>query len=34
MTRSFQKRRRLMRPIIGHFLYDAVLLTITILISH
>lgn len=32
-TRSFQKRRRLLRPIIGHFLYDAVLITIAILTS-
>jgi membrane protease YdiL (CAAX protease family) len=31
LTRSFQKHRRLMRPIIGHFLYDAVLITISIL---
>lgn len=33
MTRSFQKKRRLMRPIIGHFLYDAVLISIAILTS-
>ena len=32
-TRSFQKHRRLMRPIIAHFLYDAVLFTIAVLIS-
>ena len=31
LTRSFQKHRRLMRPIIAHFLYDAVLITISIL---
>ena len=30
-TRSFQKRRRLMPPIIAHFLYDAVLFTIAVL---
>jgi membrane protease YdiL (CAAX protease family) len=34
LTRSFQKERRLMRPIIAHFLYDAVLISIAILISH
>lgn len=34
MTRSFQKERRLMRPIIAHFLYDAVLISVAILISH
>ena len=34
LTRSFQKHRRLMRPIIAHFLYDAVLISIAILISH
>jgi membrane protease YdiL (CAAX protease family) len=33
LTRSFQKHRRLMRPIVAHFLYDAVLITISILIS-
>jgi membrane protease YdiL (CAAX protease family) len=33
LTRSFQKHRRLMRPIIGHFLYDAVLITISVLAS-
>jgi hypothetical protein len=32
-TRSFQKHRRLMRPIVAHFLYDAVLITIAVLIS-
>jgi membrane protease YdiL (CAAX protease family) len=32
-TRSFQKHRRLMRPIVAHFLYDAVLITIGILVS-
>jgi membrane protease YdiL (CAAX protease family) len=32
-TRSFQKHRRLMRPIVAHFLYDAVLFTISILVS-
>jgi membrane protease YdiL (CAAX protease family) len=32
-TRSFQKHRRLMRPIIAHFLYDAVLITIAVLVS-
>lgn len=30
-TRSFQKHRRLMPPIIAHFLYDAVLFTIAVL---
>jgi membrane protease YdiL (CAAX protease family) len=30
-TRSFQKRRRLLRPIFGHFLYDAVMITIAVL---
>jgi membrane protease YdiL (CAAX protease family) len=33
VTRSFQKHRRLTRPIVAHFLYDAVLITISILIS-
>jgi Type II CAAX prenyl endopeptidase Rce1-like len=33
LTRSFQKHRRLMRPVIGHFLYDAVLITISVLAS-
>jgi len=32
-TRSFQKHRRLMPPIIAHFLYDAVLFTIAVLAS-
>ena len=32
-TRSFQKHRRLMRPIVAHFLYDAVLVTIAVLVS-
>jgi membrane protease YdiL (CAAX protease family) len=32
-TRSFQKHRRLMRPIVAHFLYDAVLITIAVLAS-
>ena len=31
VTRSFQKNRRLNRPIVTHFLYDAVLFTIAIL---
>src|SRR6266516_1677659 len=31
LTRSFQKRRRLTRPIVAHFLYDAVLITISVL---
>jgi membrane protease YdiL (CAAX protease family) len=31
VTRSFQKHRRLMRPIAAHFLFDGVLLTIAIL---
>jgi membrane protease YdiL (CAAX protease family) len=31
LTRSFQKHRRLNRPIVAHFLYDAVLLTLSIL---
>ena len=33
LTRSFQKRRRLTRPIVAHFLYDAVLITISVLAS-
>ncbi len=33
VTRSFQKHRRLMRPLVAHFLYDAVLFTIAVLIS-
>ena len=32
-TRSFQKHRRLTRPIVAHFLYDAVLITISVLTS-
>ena len=32
-TRSFQKHRRLMRPIVAHFIYDAVLITIAVLVS-
>jgi membrane protease YdiL (CAAX protease family) len=32
-TRSFQKHKRLMRPIVAHFLYDAVLITIAVLTS-
>jgi membrane protease YdiL (CAAX protease family) len=32
VTRSFQKHRKLMRPIVTHFLYDAVLITISILV--
>lgn len=30
LTRSFQKRGRLTRPIVAHFLYDAILLTIAV----
>ncbi len=33
LTRSFQKHRRLTRPIVAHFVYDAVLITISILAS-
>jgi len=33
LTRSFQKHRRLMRPIVAHFIYDAVLITISVLAS-
>jgi hypothetical protein len=33
VTRSFQKRQRLARPILVHFTYDAVLLTIAVLTS-
>ena len=33
VTRSFQKHRRLNRPIVAHFLYDAVLITISVLTS-
>jgi len=32
-TRSFQKHRSVMRPIVAHFLYDAVLFTVSILAS-
>ena len=31
-TRSFQKNRRLNRPIVAHFLFDAVLITISVLV--
>jgi membrane protease YdiL (CAAX protease family) len=31
VTRSFQKNRRLTRPIVAHFLFDAILITIAIL---
>jgi membrane protease YdiL (CAAX protease family) len=31
VTRSFQKRRRLTRPIMAHFLFDAILITIAVL---
>ena len=31
LTRSFQKHRNLNRPIAAHFLYDSVLLTISVL---
>ncbi len=33
LTRSFQKHKRLTRPIVAHFLYDAALITIAILAS-
>ncbi len=33
VTRSFQKRRRLAGPILAHFLYDAILLTVAVLTS-
>jgi hypothetical protein len=33
VTRSFQKRGRLARPILAHFMYDAILLTIAVLTS-
>jgi membrane protease YdiL (CAAX protease family) len=33
VTRSFQKRGRLARPILAHFLYDAILFTIAVLTS-
>lgn len=32
-TRSFQKHRGVMRPIVAHFLYDAVLFTVSVLVS-
>jgi membrane protease YdiL (CAAX protease family) len=32
VTRSFQKNRRLIRPILAHFLFDAILITIAILV--
>jgi membrane protease YdiL (CAAX protease family) len=32
MTRSFQKRGRLTRPIMAHFLYDATLITIAVFV--
>jgi membrane protease YdiL (CAAX protease family) len=31
VTRSFQKHKRLNRPIAAHFLFDSILFTITIL---
>lgn len=34
VTRSFQKNRRLMRPILAHFLYDTALLSIAIFLTH
>ena len=33
VTRSFQKNRRLARPVVAHFLFDAVLISIAILTS-
>jgi membrane protease YdiL (CAAX protease family) len=33
LTRSFQKNHRLTRPIVAHFLYDAILITIAVLTS-
>jgi membrane protease YdiL (CAAX protease family) len=33
VTRSFQKHRRLMRPIVAHFIYDAALFTVSVLVS-
>jgi membrane protease YdiL (CAAX protease family) len=33
VTRSFQKHRKLNRPIAAHFLFDAVLITIAVLVS-
>jgi membrane protease YdiL (CAAX protease family) len=32
VTRSFQKHHKLMRPIVAHFLYDAILITVSILV--
>jgi membrane protease YdiL (CAAX protease family) len=32
-TRSFQKHRQVMRPIVAHFLYDAVLFTVSVLVG-
>jgi membrane protease YdiL (CAAX protease family) len=34
LTRSFQKHHRLTRPILAHFIYDAVLITIAILAAN
>jgi hypothetical protein len=31
VTRSFQKHHKLNRPIVAHFLFDAILITISIL---
>jgi hypothetical protein len=31
VTRSFQKHHKLNRPIVAHFLFDAILITIAIL---
>jgi membrane protease YdiL (CAAX protease family) len=31
VTRSFQKNRRLTRPIVAHFLFDAIIFTIAVL---
>jgi membrane protease YdiL (CAAX protease family) len=31
VTRSFQKHHRLSRPIVAHFLFDAILISIAIL---
>ena len=33
VTRSFQKNRRLTRPIVAHFLFDATLFTIAVLVK-
>ncbi len=33
LTRSFQRHRRLMRPIVAHFIYDAVLFVVSVLLS-